>query len=288
MLRCQISAALLLGAASAAGCRSDAPAPPANAPAVADMPAAVAAPALATRADSLAWGAYRAVGGPDVWDRVPFVRFDFAPGQTGQPPSSRRRHLWERRTGRYRLEARRGDSLFVVLFNTATRAGEVYQTPDTANAAALAPVPEPQHQAWLDRAYRSFVNDTYWLLQPAKLFDPGVTRAFEPDSSNAARQVVRLSFDQVGLTPGDRYWLYFAPEDAGLYGAWRFHLQGEAAPGPRIVSDTPVTLETPHGRATVRTRHRVGEARYVLTDRVALPAEVDARHFTDPRALLRD
>lgn len=273
--------ALLLSLVAVAGCRPEAVAPP-------SAPAAVPRPAMATAADTLALGAYDAMGGPEVWTRVPLLRFDFASAQDGQPPAkNRRRHLWNRMTGDYRLESVRGDSVYVVLFNTQTRAGEAFQSPSRTDTTNVQPVPEAQRQAWLDRAYRSFVNDTYWLLQPTKLFDDGVARAYDADSSRTGRRVIRLSFGNVGLTPGDRYWLYFEGGKA-LPAAWRFHLQGDAAPGPLVRSEGDTTLATPFGPATLRTRHRMASGRSILTDHVALPATVDARVFTNPRVWMAD
>lgn len=269
----RLPALLLLLAA--AGCRPSAP-------------ETSSAPALTNRADSLAWTAYEAMGGPEVWEHLPAVRFDFAAQAEGEPPpTNRRRHLWNRTTGDYRLETVRGDSVYVVLFNTQTRTGQVFASASRADTAAVTTVDEPQRQGWLDRAYRAFINDMYWLLQPTKLFDPGVSRLLEPDSAANGQTVVRLSFEGVGLTPGDRYWLYFAPGQA-LPAAWRFHLQGDSTAGPLIRSEGDTVLVTPYGNATLRTRHRVGTSRTVLTDHVALPDSVAAAFFTDPKRWLAD
>lgn len=254
-------------------------------PPAAPQPSAKARPLpLVTRADTLARAAYDAMGGPQVWERVRFLRFDFGPEQNGRPSPSRRRHLWDRTTGDYRLEVGRGDSLYVVLFNTQTKAGQAFQSPSRTDTAAFAPVPSERQQGWIDRAYRAFINDTYWLLQPTKLFDPGVVRSYAADSSGSGRQVLALAFAGVGLTPGDRYWLYF---DAGraLPSAWRFHLQGDAAAGPLIRSSGDTTLRTPYGPATLRRRHAM-PGRTILTDAVALPAAVDPRLFTTARVRL--
>lgn len=251
-------------------------------------PETASAPALTNRADSVAWTAYEAMGGPAVWEHLPAVRFDFAAQADGDPPPvNRRRHLWSRTTGDYRLETVRGDSVYVVLFNTQTRAGQVFATASRADTATVSPVPDSQRQGWLDRAYRAFINDTYWLLQPTKLFDPGVTRTLEPDSAANGQAVVRLAFEGVGLTPGDRYWLYFAPGNA-LPAAWRFHLEGDSTAGPLIRSAGDTVLATPFGSATLRTRHRVGTGRTILTDHVALPDSANAAFFTDPKRWLDD
>ena len=62
-------------------------------------------------------------------------------------------------------------------------------------------------------AYARWVNDSYWLLAPLKLKDRGVQVAEEGRKTidGAEREVLRLSFGQVGLTPKDQYRLYIDP-----------------------------------------------------------------------------
>ncbi len=232
-------------------------------------------PVLETRADSVAWRIYEASGGPAVWTQVPYVRFNFggAPDTaTTRPPA--RRHLWNRQTGDYRLEIPRGDTLYTALFNINTREGQVYRDGTALDSTA--------NQAWLERAYRSFINDTYWLLVPTKVFDEGVTRAYVADSSSADRDVITLSFARVGLTPGDRYWLYANP-DTGMLEAWGYVLEGNPDASPSFIERTEVqTIETPYGTARLATAHRTGPNRKLYTDAVALPAAVPENVFTDP------
>ncbi len=56
-------------------------------------------------------------------------------------------------------------------------------------------------------AFQRWTNDAYWLLMPLKLLDAGVkfspmisTRDFPP-----SRSKMTMSFESVGLTPGDQY-----------------------------------------------------------------------------------
>jgi hypothetical protein len=239
---------------------------------------------LQTRADSVAWSVYQYVGGPAVWDEVPFVRFDFrseAPEDTARRPA--RRHLWDRRTGDYRLEMTRGDSLLVVLFNvgtvnTGTRAGTVY-----VNGTATADTAFQRRT--LERAYGAYINDTYWTLMPTKLFDEGVTRTYVPDSSTAAREVIQTSFQNVGLTPGDRYWL-FVDRATGQLQAWCYHLEGDTTAGPVNRWAGWQTLETPHGVARLAARHEFPTGRVIHTENLALPQTVDPALFTSPAARL--
>jgi hypothetical protein len=62
-------------------------------------------------------------------------------------------------------------------------------------------------------AYARWVNDSYWLLAPLKLKDRGVQVAEEGRKTidGAEREVLRLSFGQIGLTPHDQYRLYIDP-----------------------------------------------------------------------------
>ncbi|MGH9808004.1 MAG: hypothetical protein ACRD9W_12225, partial [Terriglobia bacterium] len=63
-------------------------------------------------------------------------------------------------------------------------------------------------------AYARWVNDSYWLLAPLKLKDHGVNVADggTKNMDGAQREVLRLSFGKVGLTPKDQYNLYIDPQ----------------------------------------------------------------------------
>lgn len=230
-------------------------------------------PALQTRADSVAMTVYEAHGGPEAWAALPYLRFNF--GGADNPV----RHFWDRNTGDYRVEMPAGeDSVFVALFNVNTREGDVY-----LNGEALGGERESE---WLDTAYRRFINDTYWLLMPVKLFDPGVNRTYVADSSNAERDVLHLTFGEVGLTPGDQYWVYVDTE-TGLIDAWAYHLQGhpdDHVPQP-ISWSGYTTLDTPNGEIVVsEEKPRNGSVLY--TNNVAVPTEAPDGIFTNPQPML--
>jgi hypothetical protein len=76
-------------------------------------------------------------------------------------------------------------------------------------------------------AYARWVNDSYWLLAPLKLKDRGVSMTDEgtKEVDGAKRQVLRLSFEKVGLTPNDQYRLYIDPETK-LVTAWDYMPKG--------------------------------------------------------------
>lgn len=66
-------------------------------------------------------------------------------------------------------------------------------------------------------AWGAFINDGYWLLAASKVLDPGVKRSTDGNR-------LSLSFDGVGLTPGDRYTLT-VQEQTGLVTRWDFVLE---------------------------------------------------------------
>ena len=218
---------------------------------------------LTTRADSVAHRLLQAHGA-DAWAAAPFLRFDFGI-ETPSGTQTIARHLWNRRTGAYRIEwSSHPDSSYVALVNVDTvqngrLPGTVYRngTPLTGTADTLA----------RERAYARFVNDTYWLLSPLKVFDPGVRRTYVADSSTATHDVLRLSFNEVGRTPGDRYWLYVS-KDTGRLDRWAYHLQGmpENAP-PQVYEWTEYrALTTPAGTVHLAARKEaVGADRALLT-----------------------
>ncbi len=83
----------------------------------------------------------------------------------------------------------------------------------------------------MKNAYAAWINDTYWLLAPYKLRDPGVTLAHAGQETvdGVAYDKLHLSFEGVGLTPGDQYWMYVHPE-TGLVDRWAYVLEGQEPP----------------------------------------------------------
>ena len=231
-----------------------------------------------SKADSVAMTVYEAFGGPEAWGSLPYLRFDFA-GGNDSVRTVRGRHLWDRMTGRYRVEMPvNDDTVYVALFNVNSREGEVY-----LNGA---PVDSTRKTRLLDQAYTRYINDMYWLLMPVKMFDPGVTRLYEADSSDSETDVLRLSFDSVGLTPGDQYWVY-VDKATGRVKAWAYRLQHHPADFvPQPVEWTGYkTLQAPEGEILVSER-KVRPGGVTFTDNVAAPAEVDDAAFTDPNPRL--
>ena len=84
----------------------------------------------------------------------------------------------------------------------------------------------------VEAAYGRFINDTYWLLAPWKIFDPGVHLAYDgekPCPGGGVCDVLKLSFENVGLTPKDVYWLWITRDGRRML-QWQYVLGGAADP----------------------------------------------------------
>lgn len=164
----------------------------------------------------------QALGGKEAWDATRFLRFTFA---------GRRTHHWDKWSGRHRLEGQSPEGQkYVVLHDLNSREGEVWLDGQKAEADAA--------KEWLDRAYGAWINDTYWLLMPYKLQDPGVNLTYEGTEQieGMTYDKLHLTFGNVGLTPGDEYWAYIN-RDTHLMDRWAYLLQ--AGPGqPRAPEPT--------------------------------------------------
>lgn len=245
---------------------------------------------IETRADSVAMQLYEAHGGPTAWPAVPYLRFDFGIDREGETQVVAK-HLWNRQTGDYRLEwGPSADSQYVALFNvnafgeaaseSAPDAGEVYLNGTTVEA--------DERADRIEQAHQRFVNDTYWLLAPLKVFDPGVNRTYVADSSDTQHEVIRLTFGEVGLTPGDTYWLYVNAE-TGRLDRWAFHLQGmDEEDPPRVHNWMDYrSFETPGGTVHLAARKAaVGGGSAIVYPTLNLSDEVSANLFSAPNPQL--
>ncbi len=234
-------------------------------------------PPLFSAADSLAFFIAESAGGLAAWEAMPTLRFDFV-AERDSEEVFRARHLWDRESAAYRVEYPVGeDSILVAVFST----DDFNMDAPTGKAYINgAPVDSTEMAERLTDAYERYINDSYWLLAPLKLFDPGVHRNMAPDSSDAESKVLRLSFENVGLTPGDRYWL--RADSTGRLMSWSFLLEN-GGEGYYDWTDYEY-IATPAGSLFVATRKQAG-SRAVLTQ--VIPSDSLNRDiFLDPRPRL--
>ncbi|MEM9555393.1 MAG: hypothetical protein AAGC60_14145 [Acidobacteriota bacterium] len=217
------------------------------------------------RAVEIAERSRDAMGGAAL-EATRFLRFNFFGART---------HHWDRSTGRHRLEgtSRDGQS-YVVVQDLDDRTGHVWIDGEAADEATTA--------EWLERAHGAWINDTYWLLMPAKLLDPGVHLVAEgrEEIDGKSYDKVKLTFDQVGLTPGDTYWAWFDTE-TGLMHQWAYHLQSweaEREPTRWLWLDWQ-----PYGDVVLSSvRRMVDDGSERMLSDIAVFEHLDDALFTDP------
>ena len=143
-----------------------------------------------------------AMGGGAAFENTGALRFSFT-YTSKDTLRTERTHWWNKKTGDYRIEGktRKGEP-YLLLFNIGTKDGRAFLNGQELEG--------DQKKQQMERAYALFINDTYWFLMPAKLFDPGVHLAMDGEASIGGKPVdrVKVTFDNVGLTPGDTYWAY--------------------------------------------------------------------------------
>ncbi|MDP9361275.1 MAG: hypothetical protein M3P29_07485 [Acidobacteriota bacterium] len=181
-------------------------------------------------ADELARRAIDIMAGP-AWEKARFFSFTFNLERNGQPAASFAQQ-WDRGTGDYRVSGKDQKGVpFVVIENVNTKAGRAWQNGvEVTDPAAL--------QNLLTVGYRRFINDTYWLLMPLKMLDPGVHRSALGERTDACGRkwdVVRVIFDQGAGVATDVYWAWIN-RDTGIVEEWDMKLQGSPA------ADLPVEV----------------------------------------------
>lgn len=157
------------------------------------------------RAIAIADEVMEALGGRAAWDATRCLQWRF---------KKSRRLCWDRTSGDFRLD----DGDRVVLMNLGTGQGRVYEKGvEVADA-------DKQRDA-LDRAYKTWVNDSYWLLAPYKLKDSGVRLSWKGEGAldgGRGADILRLEFAGVGVTPDNAYDLWVA-RDTHLVERWSYY-----------------------------------------------------------------
>lgn len=173
-------------------------------------------------ARALARKVHEAAGGARL-SEVAELRFTFVYYQGDQRVFAAQ-HRFDRKNWRARVSwtNRQGNKVEALVdLRTKTGQGSIDGVPVTGDAQA----------ELAQKAYARWVNDAYWLLMPLKLLDPGVTLAKEEPRTweGKSYEILRLSFQGVGLTPGDTYWLYVDPASYRVV-RWEMKLEGQTEP----------------------------------------------------------
>ncbi len=165
-----------------------------------------------------------ALGGADRFAALPGLRWHFA-SSVGDTVRSLRRHAWDRRSGWHRVSGIGRDG---IPFEIAHVVGDSTRGWATLGMRRLE---GDSLRRAIQRGHALWTNDSYWFLMPYKLLDPGVVLADLGDTTLAGRPHHRLgmSFERVGLTPGDRYTVFVDAADARIT-RWTYVLEGQSGP----------------------------------------------------------
>jgi hypothetical protein len=232
-------------------------------------PARAEMPDSDPRAIQVADQVMKALGGRERWDALPGLRWTFqtATGDTLRPP---RRHTWDKHAGLHRVEGQGREGPYVIVHHMDGSAGQAWMNGTPIEGDSLTRL--------MKRAMSLWINDTYWMLMPYKLRDPGVHLKYDGEAREGHEVYDRLalSFENVGDTPGDRYWVYVNRRNHRVE-KWAYVLQGTSPP-PQVW-----TWEgwEEHGGLWFPTVHRNG-ARTVYTRDVETVHSFPATLFRAP------
>jgi len=150
------------------------------------------------RAIAIADRVMKAIGGRESWRETSVISWNFL---------GRRTHTWNKKTGRDSIHISASDMVIDLniqsLDGSVIKEGEEVSHPDTLDK-------------YLQQGYEMWVNDSYWLFMPFKLKDSGVTLNYmglDSTQSGIPSHKLKLTFDNVGVTPQNMYHVYVDTTD---------------------------------------------------------------------------
>lgn len=162
-----------------------------------------------------------AMGGQSTWDQVETISWTFF---------GRRKHRWNKQTGDITIETIADSSTITMTLGDSTSIQAEIGDSMITDPLAL--------QDYYRRGTSIWINDSYWLVMPYKLLDPGVMLTYEGDTTLAdgkSADLLRLEFDKVGDTPDNAY-VVTVPRETKLVSQWDFY---------RSAQDTTANFSTP-------------------------------------------
>lgn len=160
-----------------------------------------------------------AMGGRKAWDETRYLSWNFF---------GSRIHVWDKQEGNVRIEQPSRDLIILMNINSqegkVMMAGEEMTNPDSLSK-------------YLDIGNKMWINDAYWLVMPYKLKDSGVTLTYVGEDTTelgAKSDVIRLSFDNVGVTPENVYDVW-VDVDSKLVTQWSYYKSLDDAE-PRFIT----------------------------------------------------
>ena len=176
-------------------------------------------------------------------------------------------HVWDKATNNFRWEK---DTL-VVIANLNTRQGKAYSKGKDISS-------EEAGKKLIQNIYPVWANNSYWFIMPFKLKDNGVNVKYKGLGQTKAgeeAELLELTFNQVGVTPDNRY-ILAVDKKSGLITEWSYFRKfTDEAPGFTM----PWTDYKTYGKIKLSAGR--GDAKMGMTD-IAVTNKVPAAVFTSP------
>lgn len=182
-----------------------------------------------SEADALAQKMLSAINAT-AWDSTGAISWSFV-GQN--------QYLWDRE--RSYLQANWGN--YRVLVNLSNQKGLAFKKGEKLETA--------ETEKLVKKAYERWINDSFWLQAPAKVFASGTSRTLI--ESEDGKVGLLITYSSGGVTPGDSYlWELDAAEKPQ---AWRMWVSVLPIKGMRATWENWQTLST---GAKIATTHKMG------------------------------
>lgn len=157
------------------------------------------------RAIAIADSVMLAMGGYDNWQKTRFLAWEFFGDQY---------QVWDKHTGDFHWQ--KGD--LSANYNLNSRTGKAYKAGQDISTTE-------EGQKLLANMYPVWANNSWWLVMPFKLKDSGVTLKHKGPAKTMQgnpAQVLELTFNNVGVTPDNRYEVLVNPKTQ-LIEEWAFY-----------------------------------------------------------------
>ncbi len=187
----------------------------------------------------------------EAWDSTAYVGWTF---------NGDRHFLWDKRKNRLEV---RWDGKRVLLKTKEGPKGVAFQKGKELDST--------ETRSLINKGWSMFCNDSFWLIAPAKVFDPGTERRIVNSDSHKDRLLV--TYKKGGVTPGDSYLWEF--NDQGLPQGFRMWVSIIPVGGLSATWEDWETLST---GAKIATTHRFLSMKVKVTD---LRGGMEQKEVTD-------
>lgn len=160
------------------------------------------------QAIKLANGVIKAMGGSKAYANTRHITWNFFGART---------LTWDKYSGNVRIEIAKDKTIYLVNVNDKTGKVMIKGQEVVASADSMKKLIKKAEEIW--------INDSYWLVMPFKLKDPGVTLKYigkEKTAENKEAEVLEMTFANVGVTPDNKYKIYIDPV-TNLVAQWAYY-----------------------------------------------------------------